>query len=216
MRLVALNTSTPLGTVALFEHGALLFEREQRVSNAHGESLLPALDAALSEVGWRAADVARWGVGIGPGSFTGSRIGVATVKGIAMATGAEVVAVHSLEAVRFGVRAAAGELRVSLLEAGKSELFVQVEDGPLTHLSKQDVGALLRSLAAPLLLLGEGALAVTLEGVDARRIVVAPNDVPRASSIGYLALHRAACDASSLEPMYVRAPEITRPVGRTP
>ncbi len=216
MRLVAIDTSTPLGTIALFEGGALLLEREQRVSNAHGESLLLALDAMLAEVRWRPRDVARWAVGVGPGSFTGARIGLATAKGIVLATGAEMVAVHSLEAVAFGALAAPGELRVALLEAGKNELFVQVAGDAPTHLAKPDVRALLASLSAPLLLVGEGAKAVALDGLNARLVSTAPNDVPRASSIGFIALGRAACDPATLEPLYVRAPEITRPAGRTP
>src|SRR6185312_5739696 len=124
--------STPLGSVALFEDGHLVAEDARRVSNAHGESLLPMMDALFSRVGWAPRDVARWGVGVGPGSFTGARIAVATAKGIALATGAELVGVTSLDALAEGIAAIEGEAIASLLDAMKGELFVQVRmDGAL-------------------------------------------------------------------------------------
>ena len=66
MRLAAIDTSTALGSVALFEDGVLVAEDSRRVSNAHGESLLPMVSALFARAGWAAADVARWGVGTRP------------------------------------------------------------------------------------------------------------------------------------------------------
>ncbi len=122
MRLAALDTSSALGSVALFEDGLLVSEVSHRVSNAHGESLLPMVDALFSRVRWTAASVERWAVGVGPGSFTGIRVAVATVKGIVLATRADVVAVTSLDALAHGLDEG---LIVSVLPAGKGEMFVQ-------------------------------------------------------------------------------------------
>lgn len=102
MRICALDTSTELGSVALFDGETIVAEREQRVSNAHGETLLAILDELFKSVGWTAKEVERWAVGIGPGSFTGVRIGVSTVKGIALATGAEIVGIDSFDAIEAG------------------------------------------------------------------------------------------------------------------
>ncbi|HEY2516491.1 MAG TPA: tRNA (adenosine(37)-N6)-threonylcarbamoyltransferase complex dimerization subunit type 1 TsaB, partial [Polyangiaceae bacterium] len=125
-RVAAIDTSTALGSVALFEDGVLVLEDARRVSNAHGESLLPMVDALFTRAGWRPRDVTRWGVGIGPGSFTGVRIGVATAKGISIATGAELVGVTSLDAVAYGVAASDGEAVASVLDGMKGEVFLQV------------------------------------------------------------------------------------------
>jgi tRNA threonylcarbamoyladenosine biosynthesis protein TsaB len=217
--LAAIDTSTALGSVALFDAGRLVAEDSRRVSNAHRESLLPMVDALLARVGWAPAGVARWAVGIGPGSLTGVRIGVATVKGIALATGAAIVGVTSLDALAHGVEAPG--LLVSVVAAGKDEVFVQARraDGALvlapSHLPIATVAARIADLAAgdAVTLLGEAALLVDWRALEphASLRTHAPHDLPRAAAVGRIALDRPADDADSLEPLYVRAPDITLP-----
>jgi tRNA threonylcarbamoyladenosine biosynthesis protein TsaB len=217
-RLAAIDTSTALGTVALFEDGELVAEDAQRVSNAHGESLLPMVDALFKRTGWRPRDVGRWGVGVGPGSFTGVRIAVATAKGIAIATGAELVGVTALDAVAFGIDAREDEAVASILDAMKGELFLQVRVGGALviapeHLAIASAASRLASVAcARMFVAGESG-----EGIDASalpfeivRRSAPPNDAPRAVSVGRLAIGRPPDDADAVEPMYVRAPDITR------
>jgi tRNA threonylcarbamoyladenosine biosynthesis protein TsaB len=226
-RLAALETSTALGSVALFEGGRLVAEDSRRVSNAHGESLLPMVDGLFARCGWAPGDVERWGVGIGPGSFTGVRIGVATVKGIALATGAGIVGVTSLDALAHGVGEAPGvELVVSVVAAGKGEVFVQARrrDGRLelapSHLPITTVASHLAALAleGTVTIVGEAALLVDWQPLEPRVSlrVTAPNDLPRALAVAAIALARPLDDADSLEPLYVRAPEITMPRARPP
>jgi tRNA threonylcarbamoyladenosine biosynthesis protein TsaB len=200
-KLVALETSTALGSVALFDGGALVLAREQRVSNAHGESLLPLLDAALAEVGWAPGDVARWGVGIGPGSFTGVRIGVALAKGIHLATGAELVGVTSLDAIAHGAPEGA-EAVVAVLAAMRGEVFVQVT-GKLARAPSCVRIAEWDAWRADL-----GAERAIVVG-DAAPI--AEGTPPHARLVGLLAGMRTADDADALEPVYVRPPDITLP-----
>jgi tRNA threonylcarbamoyladenosine biosynthesis protein TsaB len=220
MRLAAIDTSTGLGSVALFEGGVLLAEDAHRVSNAHGESLLPMMSALFVRMGWTARDVTRWAVGVGPGSFTGIRIAVATVKGIVLATGAELVGVTSLDALAFGL---GDTLVVSLIGAGKGELFVQAMRGGArvidpTHLRTGDVAARVAEVAggARVVVAGEAASEVDWSALGGRveLVVKAPHDLPRASAIGRIALERPAEDADGLEPVYVRPPDITMPKAR--
>jgi tRNA threonylcarbamoyladenosine biosynthesis protein TsaB len=220
MRLAAIDTSTALGSVALFEDGVLLAEDAHRVSNAHGESLLPMVSALFDKTRWTARDITRWAVGVGPGSFTGIRIAVATAKGIVLATGAELVGVTSLDALAFGLK---GELVVSLIGAGKGELFVQARRGeglvlgPM-HLRTGDVAARVAEVAAGerVVVAGEAAAEVDWSALGSRveLVVQAPHDLPHASAVGRIALARTPEDADGLEPVYVRPPDITMPAVR--
>jgi tRNA threonylcarbamoyladenosine biosynthesis protein TsaB len=220
-RVAAIDTSTPLGSVALFERGALVAEDARRVSNAHGESLLPMVDALFARVGWKPRDVGRWGVGVGPGSFTGVRIAVATAKGIAIATGAELVGVTALDAVAYGIEAREDEAVASVLDAMKGELFLQVRlRGALAIMPESvpiaQVAARLAGVACGrMIVAGEagGALDVSAFPFELVRRDSPPNDAPRAVSVGLLAMDRLPDDADAVEPLYVRAPDITRPRG---
>jgi tRNA threonylcarbamoyladenosine biosynthesis protein TsaB len=219
MRLAAIDTSTVLGSVALFDDGVLVAEDSRRVSNAHGESLLPMVSALFDKVGWSPGDVARWGVGLGPGSFTGIRIAVATAKGIAIATGAEVVGVTSLDAIAHGLGVAA-ETVVSVVAAGKGEMFVQARRGDARvvlpeHVRVAEVAARLASAVAGSRVVVAGEAAAEIDwsalGEPVELVLSPPHDLPRASSVGRIALTRPAEDADALEPVYVRPPEITMP-----
>jgi tRNA threonylcarbamoyladenosine biosynthesis protein TsaB len=220
-RLAAIDTSTALGSVALFQEGVLVAEDSMRVSNAHGESLLPMVSALFARVGWDPREVGRWGVGVGPGSFTGIRVSVATAKGIAIATGAELVGVTSLDAVAHGLQGLG--LIVSAVAAGKGELFVQARRGDAlvmepSHVRIEEIAARIAALQpfGAVVVAGEAAGEVDWSVLGVRLSVAAqpPHDVPRASVIGRIALTRAPDDLATLEPVYVRPPEITTPKQR--
>jgi tRNA threonylcarbamoyladenosine biosynthesis protein TsaB len=218
-KIAAIDTSTSLGSIALFADGELVAEDAQRVSNAHGESLLPMVDALFARVGWRPGDVGRWGVGVGPGSFTGVRIAVATAKGIAIATGAELVGVTALDAIAYGVDANEGDAVASVLDAMKGEVFVQVRlRGELVirpeNLSGARAAARLAAVScARMIVVGEMADTIDMSTFQFQvvRRKEAPHDAPRATSVGRLAMAREPDDADAVEPLYVRAPDITKP-----
>jgi tRNA threonylcarbamoyladenosine biosynthesis protein TsaB len=205
MKLAAIDTATALGSVALFEDGVLVGEDSQRVSIARAK--------------WRPLEVARWAVGVGPGSFTGVRIGVATAKGIAIATGAELVGVTSLDAIAYGVDAADDETVVSLLDAMKGELYVQARLRGALVLAPINVGvahvaSLLAGIAcARMILVGEagGTFDASSLPFPTTRLHAPPHDVPRASSVARIAMTRAPDDPDAVEPLYVRLPDITKP-----
>lgn len=215
MKLAAIETSAARGSVALYEDGVLVAEESGGGSSAHGEALMPRVDATFRRVGWRPRDVARWGVGVGPGSFTGVRIGLATVKGIAIATGAEIVGVTSLEAIAEGFDDDVAT--ASLVFAMKGEIFLSVVRGrdvviAPEHRRIEAVAARLGGLGmARLRVVGEAAKLVDWGGVTVEIVTDAPHDVARATAVGCIAARRAPSDVDALEPLYVRAPDITKP-----
>jgi tRNA threonylcarbamoyl adenosine modification protein YeaZ len=179
--LVAVETTSRLTGVALFEDGALVaaVEREGR-----GDIVLPLVDELLRSRGLRAKDVRRWAVDVGPGSFTGVRVGVSTVKGIVFATGAEVVAVDAFDALCDGRRA------IAILEAGKGEVYFRIPGEPPGHAPLDGVRRRIEGRTEP---------------------VIGPGVPPRAEGVGRAALSRAPSDADAIEPLYVRAPDLTKP-----
>lgn len=207
-RIAAVETSTRFGTVAVWEGGRVLLEREESVHNAHGESLLPLVDRTLAEVGWAPNTIGRWAVGVGPGSFTGIRVGIATVKGVELATGCEIVAVTSLEALARAAEPAPGEWTLALVDAQKGEVYAElrppggagepvvVRTGELLALSAARGGAPMVAVGAPAALLPWPAGVRALHG--------APCDVARASVVAAIAAERGPTPVDDVEPVYVR------------
>jgi tRNA threonylcarbamoyl adenosine modification protein YeaZ len=189
MRIVAIETSGALGTVAAFEHGTLIAEWTSSVSNAHGESVFGLLDLALAHCGWKPSAVELWAAGVGPGSFTGVRVAIATVTGIVMATGASAVGVNSFQAVRFG--AASGETAV-LLPSLPGEVYLEVCSLPLSRSPSIEVIAVT-------------ALESRLNGFSG---AVLKDGRPSAAKVAAVA---AAGQGGALEPLYVSPPKITIP-----
>lgn len=121
-RLLAIETSGTAGSVAalLDAHvvASVSLDRRQR----SGQSLAPALASVLTEAGWRPRDVELVAVTVGPGSFTGLRIGVTTAKIFAFAVGARVLAVNTLEAIAAQAERCDEPLDV-VLDAQRSQLY---------------------------------------------------------------------------------------------
>jgi tRNA threonylcarbamoyladenosine biosynthesis protein TsaB len=215
MRLCAVDTATALGSVALFDGDALVAEEARRVSNAHGESLLPMIDEVFRRAGLRPADVTRWCVDVGPGSFTGVRIGVATVKGIVLGTGAAIVGVGSLEAMCAAAEAADDDVVVAAIAAIRGELYIgapSLSPEPVC-LRPDAVAPWLAGLTdrRDVVLLGEAASSLELPGWTALRVASPLVDLPHARGVAVVGRARSPEDPDRLEPVYVRPPEITAP-----
>jgi tRNA threonylcarbamoyladenosine biosynthesis protein TsaB len=190
MRIVAIETSGALGTVAAFERGTLVAEWTSSVSNAHGESVFGLLDLALAHCGWKAGSVELWAAGVGPGSFTGVRVAIATVTGIVMATGAKAVGVSSFEAVRFD--AGSHETAV-MLPSLPGEVYLEVRSDKVP----QSIEAI-----------AIAELATRLQGFSG---TVFRDARPSASMVAAVA---AAGLGGVLAPLYVSPPRITIPKAR--
>jgi tRNA threonylcarbamoyladenosine biosynthesis protein TsaB len=216
--LLALETSAERGGVALFEGEALLGEADVADSERHAASLLVCLDRLLARVGRPLAEVDRIALAIGPGSFTGLRIGLATALGLAFGTERLLVPVPTLAAL--ALQADARGWVAPLLDARRSEVYAGLYDGEGRALLPDactDLDAWLAQLPAgpPLALLGSGAALhrAKLEaalGARARILPAALGEL-RARAVGRLGLRLAAAGAAmppeKVELRYLRRAE---------
>ncbi len=103
MKILAFDSTTKTASVALYDDGRLLAEYTLNNGNTHSETLLPMAETILRAFDLRPCEVESFAVSVGPGSFTGVRIGVATVKGLALGADKPCVGVSTLEAMAHGL-----------------------------------------------------------------------------------------------------------------
>ncbi len=122
MKVLGIDTSTSCGSVGLIEDKEVISEYLLNVPVTHSERLLGAIEFVLKEARWRIEQIEGWAIAIGPGSFTGLRIGVSTVKGLAFATGKPVAGISTLDALASQI-APTSLLICPILDARKKEVY---------------------------------------------------------------------------------------------
>ncbi|HEY7556465.1 MAG TPA: tRNA (adenosine(37)-N6)-threonylcarbamoyltransferase complex dimerization subunit type 1 TsaB [Candidatus Binatia bacterium] len=181
MRILGVDTSSAHASVAIVENGRLISEKFHRVqaaktaraahprNNNHAATLLPLIDSALKVAALNVNDISAFAVAIGPGSFTGLRIGLSTVKGLAYGSGAPLVGVSTLQAIAARISDFTGVI-CAILDARKKEVYAAIfrrrprslerltDDGVM---SCERLGELLRQFNPPhaILLTGDGTTA---------------------------------------------------------
>ena len=195
--ILAIDTSTAACTAALFdEAGACVARRDERIGRGHSERLVPMIAEML---GGRSAG--RILVGVGPGSFTGIRVGIAAAQGLAIGWDCEVRGLSSLALLAAG-SAAAGHVAAAV-DGGHGELFVQQFEGgsfePASELFNLPPGEAAAAIDAGLVV-GPGARLL----VEARGSGEALEAFPSASDA--LRLPQSLRDLPA-KPVYARAPD---------
>ncbi|MCL4541724.1 MAG: tRNA (adenosine(37)-N6)-threonylcarbamoyltransferase complex dimerization subunit type 1 TsaB [Chloroflexi bacterium] len=125
-RLVAIDTSTSCASVALFEDEHLALAQVWRSVSSHTQTLLPVLERAQQQLGWSPESVDVVGVAIGPGAFSGIRVGLATAKAFSWARQIPLLAIGSL-AARAMIFHGSGRI-LSAIPAGRGEWYVALFD----------------------------------------------------------------------------------------
>ena len=129
MKILGIETATAAGGAALVEDGRIVAEEFSLTETTHSSRLLPAIDRLLGKAGWRPLDIGLVAVSIGPGSFTGLRIGLAAAKGIAVAAKAEIIGVPTLEAFAYHIAKCSTNVPIRpVLDARKAEVFTAAFD----------------------------------------------------------------------------------------
>ena len=128
MKILGIDTSTPIGSVAVIDGDNLVAEHTLNIVQAHSSRLMPAIDGILKWSDITADTLDGCAVGIGPGSFTGIRIGVATIKSLCYALDKPIVGVSTLEAIAYNLRWTNGII-CPLLDARRSEVYGAIFQG---------------------------------------------------------------------------------------
>ncbi|MBI5212585.1 MAG: tRNA (adenosine(37)-N6)-threonylcarbamoyltransferase complex dimerization subunit type 1 TsaB [Nitrospirae bacterium] len=220
MKLLAIETSTMLGGVAIMDGDALIAESRLNVKVTHSERLMAEIDKTLAQSGLQIDDIDVFAVAIGPGSFTGLRVGLSTVKGLVYATGKRLVSVPTLEAFAWKVPFSRYDV-CPLLDARKKEVYAGIfrwaDDGFVRIMDEEaiKIDALMSSINEPTIFLGEGALIYKdsiKSNLGDRAFFAGPQHmVPSPANVAYLGMKKATAgkfeDTITLAPMYLRKSE---------
>lgn len=225
MYVLALDTATPTVSAAIGREGVTLAEIRVAASRQHAEQLTPALESLRAACNIEWSQVAVVACGVGPGLFTGLRVGVTTAKTMAFALNVPTVGISSLDLVAWPLRHAARPV-VSLIDARRGEVFWTIHTPVPGGLERRfepvaarpdDVVAELIAADEPVLLAGDGARAYrdVLVQFEHAEFAGSAFDAPCVRDLVDLAWQRFVREEFTspfeLEPVYGRGADITAP-----
>lgn len=220
MKLLAFDTATTGCSAALFLDGGMAAHRAAAMARGQSEALMPMIAEVLAEGGCSYGDLGALAVTVGPGAFTGLRIGLSAARGLALALAVPCAGVTTLEAVARAIpeTARAGGRVLVALDSKRADLYVQMFDGDLAPLTEPAAlmadGLAALAAGGPLIVAGDAAARAieALAGAGiAARAADAPG-VPDAIMVGEIALARALPPVGQAPgPIYLRPPDAVRP-----
>ena len=217
MKILAVDTATKSCSVAIIEGGTLSAELTTLKDQTHSKHLMELIHKGLEMAGFNVVDLDGLAVTVGPGSFTGLRIGISTIKGLAHALDKPVVGLSSLEVLAWQC-ADRSYLICPMLDARKSEVYwatYRYADDILSRKSDENVSApetVIQEIKEPCVFIGSGAQLYRqrLGTVLGERAHFAPasQNIIRASSVAFLSMQRFdtrdTVEAADLVPHYIR------------
>jgi tRNA threonylcarbamoyladenosine biosynthesis protein TsaB len=222
-KILAFDTSSQRGNIAFLEGSELRAEIRMNPIQTHSSFLLSSIDCLADKLGWRLNELNVVAVGIGPGSFTGIRIGVATALGIAQSLSIPFAGISGLDALAFQAAPVEGRIGV-VLNAQRSQVYYAEyasKNGKIKVLQKSSLvflSDLERGLAHRHLYI-VGDVDIRRDGGDVEGPRFLPVDLFLAASIGRLAdLKRKIWRSGKYlfaEPLYIRPPDALRKKNKT-
>ncbi len=207
---LAVTSSTSVVGVAIGRLGgdtADVVANEVETDRRHAEELTPLLEKTLGQAGVVIADIEQFIVDVGPGRFTGLRVGLATVRTLALATGRPVIGLTSLETLAW---AEPQRPVVAVIDARRSEVFQQRFDEGVVPAGPAVVGlpSELAPLAAGAVIVGDGAdrYDEIYRAVDGHGL--RPGRAPSAAAMIEAAKDRQAMTGAEVNPVYLRDPDV--------
>jgi tRNA threonylcarbamoyladenosine biosynthesis protein TsaB len=223
MTLLAMDTGQAACSVALWRDGCVAAHRYAPMPKGHAAALVPMIEEVQAEAGFAFADLDAVAVTIGPGTFTGLRVGLATARGIAVAADKPLIGVTTLEALAWSVRGPAVEqsaLIAASFDARRNEAYLQSFDARGKPLSEPMLTNLDRCEAEipslpgrSVLSVGTGAHLIGEKLREAGRAVIVSESTPfpDARAVAEIASGREALLGDLPGPLYLRAPDAKLP-----
>ncbi len=214
MKILAVDTTTPMLTAAVWEDGVVLGEYSLNNKKAHSQKLMPLVEQLLQETSVSLEEIDLFAAANGPGSFTGIRIGLACMKALAQVTGKPVAAVNTLEGLAYN---AFGEERpvFVLLDGGRRRVYAaeyRYENGKMMCVTEA-YAATIEEVAQSLqgrqvLLAGDGGTLYAEElGFPC---LTGRRSMPMASSVAMAASMSTTVTAEELNAIYISKPQAQR------
>jgi tRNA threonylcarbamoyladenosine biosynthesis protein TsaB len=220
VNILGIETSTNTGSVAIVSEDGVVAQYSLNIEVTHSERLMSTVDRVLKDTGLAVQDLGGFSVAIGPGSFTGLRIGLSTVKGLALATGKPIAAVPTLQALAWNLPYSAYPV-CPILDARKNEVYAALYrfDGtalvqvlPETAIS---IFKLAEQISEKVVFTGEGSRIYRNGILDllGERAVFAPHSaiLPSGAKVAEIGLDMIKsgrqAEPDRLTPLYIRRPE---------
>ena len=221
-RLLAFDCAGAACSAAYWQDGTVRVRRHEAMTRGHAERLVPMIEEVMAEAATAYAELDAIAVTCGPGGFTGLRIGLATARGLALASERPLIGVSNFEALAAAVPAEerGGRHLVVLIDAKRADCYVQVFAADGRRASEPAAAAPadldVKLPAGPLLLVGD-AVAQAREALTAAGRDVRESRAPGLADAAVLAEVAATGDRRALvepKPIYLRPPDVTLPKGR--
>ena len=218
MKILAVECSAGPASAAIIEDGKMLAEAFVNVKITHSQTLMPMVDCVLKASANDIDEIDGYAVGAGPGSFTGLRIGIASVKGMAMGADKPCIEVSTLEAIAYNFVGVDGIICCAM-DARCSQVYnalFESRDGVITRLCDDraikcaDLYEELKKLSGNIILAGDGA--ELLHEATEHSFTLAPVALRYQRGLGVClaAEGKETIDAAALMPSYLRLPQAER------
>lgn len=224
MRIFSIECSATSASVAVIDEGKLLSEAYTNTGLTHSQTLMPMAENVLKNANISLDSIDVFAIANGPGSFTGVRIGIAALKGLALAENKPCVGVSTLEAMAYNLiskecivcsvmDARCNQVYTALFKCG-NEIERLTEDSAILI---DDLRELLKKYDLPIVFVGDGAeMCYNVLKCDFLNVSIAPVNIrhQRASSVGICAMEKLKTEkgisADEIMPFYLRAPQAER------
>lgn len=216
MRILAVSTSSNIASVAITENNQTILELNVNNNKTHSETLIPLIIDLLDKTNLKLSDINAIACDVGPGSFTGIRIGISSVKAIAQSLNIPVISVSSLEALAYNVQNISCDTICALIDAKNNQIYAGIFDSSFNLLEDyiaDDIALVIDKLNnyKNIVFVGDGALLhkdlLSIKEFPYENVIHSEN----IAKCGYFKFKQNLCQtADSIIPLYLRKSQAER------